>query len=67
MLGVIGSFDSSSEDEIIAGAFALDVHPPGGQPHEWIEPMESAREMSYQDYREIATFDVGELVEKDGS
>ena len=46
---------------------ALDVHPPGSQPYEWIEPMESAREMSYQHHGEIAAFDMGEFVEEDGS
>src|SRR5436190_629421 len=58
---------AAGQNQIVARSFTLHAKTPAGKPHQWIEPIESTRDLRQQLSQRVATLDVGELVQQNGS
>ena len=67
MSRVGGRPHAAGQDQIVARSFTLHAKTPGGEPHQRIEPVQSTRDLRQQLSHRVATLDVGELVQQDGS
>ena len=58
---------AAGQNQIVARSFTFHAKTPGGEPHQGIEPVQSTRDLRQQLSHRVATLDVGELVQQDGS
>ena len=65
MRGVIGCAGAREQDDVIAGALALDAHPTRREPGEWVEPVDGTRQLGDGLGQAVEPLDVGQLVEED--
>ena len=67
MSRVGGRPHAAGQNQIVARSFTFHAKTPGGEPHQGIEPVQSTRDLRQQLSHRVATLDVGELVQQNGS
>src|SRR5438034_1379569 len=55
------------QNQIVARAFTFHAKTPGGEPHQWIEPVQRTRDLRQQLSQRVPTLDVGEFVQQHGA
>jgi hypothetical protein len=63
--GVGGAFLACLQNDIVAGAFAFGAEAARGVPHERVEPIDAASDLSKEYGEAVPAFDVGEFVKED--
>jgi len=58
---------AAGQNQIIARSFTFHAQSPGGGPHQWIEPVQGTGDLRQQLGQCVATLDVGEFVQQNGS
>ncbi len=64
MPGIRGRVGAGVEHQVIAGALALDLHPPARDPRQRIEPVQSTRHLGKELGEAVAALDMAKLVEQ---
>ncbi|HEV3339369.1 MAG TPA: hypothetical protein VG125_03400 [Pirellulales bacterium] len=58
---------AAGQNQIVARSFTFHAETPGGEPHQRIEPVKSTGNLRQQLSHRVATLDVGQLVQQNGS